>query len=615
MQSPRIAVRAIPGLNPLAEYIFNDAPIGMALLSLKGRFLKVNQAFSDFTGFPAGNLIGRTFLDITHPDDRRASREINRKLLEADTPISGFEKRYIHKGGRIVWGSVSLRIVRDRKGTAKCVIAQIADITARKEMEDALKASEERYKVWLQAIPMLAWRCDAQGKCIDCNQRWLHYTGNTLEEVRGDGWMRAVHPEDRTRVLKKVRDDVTGGEFYECEYRLRRASDGAYRWHLARAVPLKDMNGNILMWLGAAPDIDDLKRLTEELKLSETRFRIALRGSPITVFSQDRNLIYTWAYNPSSGFRIEDVLGKKDHDLYPAADARLYTRIKRQVLKTGISRQDEVVAHTKTGEGIFDMTTEALRDQEGRIIGVICAAVDITGRKQIEKEILSAHDQLELKVRERTAKLRTLALELTQAEQKERRRIAHILHEDLQQHLVAMQYKLQELQAEQKTGPISNTSRWLLGEITQTIQISRDLTSQLRPPVLYEFGLRPALDWLARDIHSRFGFKAAIKGLHTFKLESDEMSIFAFEAVRELLMNAIKHSGVKTASLSISRGGTSSIVIEVRDRGTGFNLNKMTPGRFGLFSLRERADAVGGNLQITSRRGHGTTATLTLPVI
>ncbi len=609
--------KASPAPTPVAmldRLIFEDAPIGMALVCPRGRFLHANRAFCRFLGYSRQEVLQKTIRDITHPGDWPESTRLIRSLFRHGSAISRFEKRYLHKSGRVLWGAVSSRPVKDSRGRMRFTIAQIVDITDRKEIEAALREDEERYKIWLEAIPMLAWRCDPQGKCIDCNQRWLHYTGQTLAQVRGEGWMKAVHPKDRGRVLKKVRDDVTGGEFYECEYRLRRAADGAYRWHLARAYPLKDQDGRILMWLGAAPDIEDLKRLTENLQLSETRFRVALQGAPITAFSQDRNLVYTWAYNSAPGFRIEDVLGKKDRDLYPAADARHYARIKRTVLRTGASRRDEVVAHTKAGEMIFDMTTEPLRDVKGNIVGVMGAAVNITHQKRMEQQLRDSHEELERQVQDRTARLRILALELTQAEQKERRRIAHILHEDLQQHLVAMQYRIQELKERHPHNAVTSTAGWLLQEVRQIIRISRGLTSQLRPPILYEFGLHAALEWLAEDLRAQFKFKVSLKARRAFTLKSDELSIFAFEAVRELLMNCIKHAGVKTADVSIRRVRDHVIAIEVSDKGSGFDPAHTILNKFGLFSIRERAHALGGDLAIVSRPGRGTTVTLTLPL-
>lgn len=585
----------------------------MALVTTRGGFINVNRAFCRFLGYSKRDLLKKTIRDITHPGDWARSMRVVRKTLQTGAGINRFEKRYVHKSGRVIWGALSSQPVRDSRGRIRFTIAQIVDITDRKETELALKKSEERYKVWLEAIPMLAWRCDARGKCIDCNQRWLQYTGHTIEQVCGDGWMKAVHPDDRARVAKKVRDDVTGGEFYECEYRLRRASDGAYRWHLARAYPLRDANGTVIMWLGAAPDIDEMKRLTDNLKLTETRFRVALQGSPTTVFSHDCNLVYTWAYNPAPGFCIAEVLGKTDYDLYPKQDAIVFSRIKRQVLKTGVGRRDEVASHRKPGERFHDMATEPLRDGHGNIVGVICAAIDITERKLMERELKASHHALERQVRDRTEKLRTLALELTNVEQKERRRIAHVVHEDLQQHLVAMQYRIHELKEHHNADSVAATAEWLLKQVEQTIQLSRDLTLQLRPPILYEFGLYPALEWLASHMQSNFNFTVTLRGAHSCTLESDEMRIFAFEAVRELLMNAIKHSGVQTAGVAIRRKRTGAIAIEVSDNGSGFDPSQTSGSKFGLFSIRERAHALGGGLTIASHSGKGTIATLTLP--
>jgi len=124
-------------------------------------------------------------------------------------------------------------------GRVRGAIVVCQDVTAQKRLNRALQESEERSRRWLDAVSALAWRCDARLLCIECNSRWLAYCGQSPDEVRGDGWMRALHPDDRERVAKLIHEAGTAG-IVQTEYRLRRASDGAYRWHLACALPVKD---------------------------------------------------------------------------------------------------------------------------------------------------------------------------------------------------------------------------------------------------------------------------------------------------------------------------------------------------------------------------------------
>jgi PAS domain S-box-containing protein len=152
------------------------------------------------------------------------------------------------------------------------------DITRQKQLERALQQSEERSRRWLDALPSLAWRCDATGAWLECNSRWLTYTGQSPEEVRGEGWMRALHPDDRERVAKMILE-ARSTELCQGECRIRRASDGAYRWHLASTVPVKDLDGHVTAWFGTATDVEEQRREHEALLASEDRFRRLVESS------------------------------------------------------------------------------------------------------------------------------------------------------------------------------------------------------------------------------------------------------------------------------------------------------------------------------------------------
>ena len=145
------------------------------------------------------------------------------------------------------------------------------DVTDRKRMEEALRASEERHRLFVETIPQLAWRTNHGGLDVECNRRWYEYTGQTSAQVRGWGWLAAVHPDDLARVAEQILHAANSGEPYELEYRLRRASDNSYRWHLSRALPLRGQDGQITSWFGCATDIEELKQAQAILKERTTR--------------------------------------------------------------------------------------------------------------------------------------------------------------------------------------------------------------------------------------------------------------------------------------------------------------------------------------------------------
>ena len=151
------------------------------------------------------------------------------------------------------------------------------------QTEKSLRESEGRYHTLVEVVPQLMGWADANRETVEWNRRWYEYTGQTPAEARGFGWMKALHPDDVARVTQRISETRATGGPYEAEYRVRRASDGAYRWHLARSMPMKDKDGRITGWFGSATDIDDQKRAEAALRESEERFRKVFEEGPIGV--------------------------------------------------------------------------------------------------------------------------------------------------------------------------------------------------------------------------------------------------------------------------------------------------------------------------------------------
>ncbi|MFH7029186.1 MAG: response regulator [Heteroscytonema crispum UTEX LB 1556] len=143
------------------------------------------------------------------------------------------------------------------------------------------------------------------------------------------------------------------------------------------------------------------QRAEEALRQSEERFRVALKNSPIFVFNQDKELRYTWVYNPAFGFSIEDILGKQDGELIATEDAQRLTAIKYGVLTTGVGTREEVSINTMLGTRYYDLTIEPLRNESQEVVGVTCASIDITERQAALRDRKLAEE----KIREQAALL------------------------------------------------------------------------------------------------------------------------------------------------------------------------------------------------------------------
>lgn len=211
---------------------------------------------------------------LTHPDDKEAAIAAWQTAVETKG-LYETEFRIIRDDGTTRWLCEQGRFVGGENGTPDLVTGVTIDVTQRKLAEEALRESEERFRMVADNISQLAWTCDQLGNVTWYNQRWLDYTGLTFEEMRDWGWKKVHHPDHVERVVASVTHSRETGEIWEDTFPLRSAS-GEYRWFLSRAVPICGGNGQIVRWFGTNTDITDQKRAEEELQSAITREQAAL---------------------------------------------------------------------------------------------------------------------------------------------------------------------------------------------------------------------------------------------------------------------------------------------------------------------------------------------------
>ncbi|MGC8638735.1 MAG: ATP-binding protein, partial [Isosphaeraceae bacterium] len=164
-------------------------------------------------------------------------------------------------------------------GAVLCWLGTSTDIDEQKRAQDRLRRSEERFRLLAETIPLMVWTASPEGDLIYFNRRWLDYTGLSYEHARGRGWLEAVHPDDCQPTVESWSWAVRQGESLDIEQRLRRGSDGAYRWQHVRGVPLRDESGGIIQWVGTTTDIDDQRRHAELLERVVLERTLELRRS------------------------------------------------------------------------------------------------------------------------------------------------------------------------------------------------------------------------------------------------------------------------------------------------------------------------------------------------
>ena len=268
----------------------------------------------------------------------------------------------------------------------------------------------------------------------------------------------------------------------------------------------------------------------------------------------------------------------------------------------------------------------ALRDDNGKIEYLLCEGMDITDLKQSQLRLKHAAEDLERQVTLRTAevletqdRLRALATELNLAEQRERKRLAAELHDHLQQGLVLGKFKVAHAKRLLQTLPeYLEVVQQFDHVLTEALSYTRTLVAELSPPVLRDQGLFAGLRWLS-EYMKKHGMTVSVDVPEHLQLAlPEDQAVLLFQSVRELLINAAKHSGTDRSSVILEQR-EGQLSIQVRDDGRGFELSSSTEpsdqsSKFGLFSIKERMKALGGSFTIESAAGQGTTAVLALPI-
>ncbi len=265
---------------------------------------------------------------------------------------------------------------------------------------------------------------------------------------------------------------------------------------------------------------------------------------------------------------------------------------------------------TKSGEIVLCEWNNAIcYDDEGRVSGVMSLALDITERERAEKRLL-----------EHEAQLKSLASELSLAEERERRRLAIAVHDRISQSLGISKIRLDELRKSVSSKKVVKALNEVCNSLGQTIGDTRSLTFELSSPLLYELGFEKAVaGWLTRQIEKKHGIATEFEDDGQDKPLEEDVRVLLFRNVRELLTNVVKHSRAKKVKVAIAKVD-GKICVTVEDDGVGFDPGEAVAtlaetGGFGLFSIRERMEQLGGELKIASEPGHGSRMTIIAPLM
>jgi len=606
----------------LLEFSIDNIPDAVYWITMDGRFWDCNAAACGMLGYSREELFSLSVHDI----DFEYSLEDGQPDLEElkRTGILRFKRCHRTRDGRIIPVEITSNyFLYDDIECICCIVRDISELQrARAELERRVEARTAELAETVQTLRFTQFAIDraadqafwmtADGRFFYVNDaacRSLGYSREELLDMSVPDINLTCSSEHFSVNWNKTRKK--GSQTFET---LHRAKDG-------RMFPV-EIRCNHVIFDGReyncafVTDISERKRLEEALRTSEAEKSLILNSTMDYVMYHDPDMRIMWA-NWKAGeltkLPVEELIGRHCWEVVHKRDKPCEEC--PVVLARDSGEPQKMEMYSPNGL-ILNIRAYPIRSEDGKLLGIAEFASDITEQKRAEVALRKTHDELEYRIRERTKQLVSLTAELSLVEERERRRIATELHDQVGQTLIMSKIRLDSLSHDMPAEDFAASLGDIRTQISRSLEDIRSLTFQLSPPLLYEVGFEAAVEWLGEEFEGKFGFQVEFQDDGKRKPLDEETGVALYQMVRELLVNVAKHAKAKKVGISVEKV-SGKIRISVVDNGTGFDaLNGMRPGKrgFGLFNIRQRIEYMGGTLEIESRTGDGACVTLVLPL-
>lgn len=587
--------------------IFFASPVPMTISRLSdGRFLEVNDSYLRHLECERGEVIGKTVYEIeawAHPEERdRLVKELEEKGYIRDLPA-----HYRAKSGRI--GDIVLSAEKVELDGESCILGVSIDITDRKQAEDALRQSEEIHRIFsgMTSDYVYVFRVEPDGRVMN---EWVsdsiyRVIGYSPEKYRAlDSAFETIHQEDRA-LTRQMLDRVLAGEPVTYEARTVTES-GDVRWLRNWIQPRWDnQRQHVVAFYGAGQDITERKRAEEALQRNEQVLRLFVEHSPAAIAMFDREMKYIVAsrrYLTDYDLGEQNVIGRSHYEVFPEIPER-WKEIHRRCLAGGIEKADEDPFPRLSGK--LDWIRWEIRpwyETNGEVGGLILFSEVITERKQARDELRLSRDRLA-----------DLSRRLVEAHETERRAIGRELHDQIGQMLTALKLTIEiavQLPPEEALKKAAQ-GKELVEDLLNRVSA---LSLELRPPMLDDLGLLPALLWHVNRFQEQSGVEVEFKhsGIENRRFDP-QTETTAYRIVQESLTNVARHARANRVRLEVRIRGE-AMEIQIEDDGAGFDPQVALALNRGLSGMRERVQLVGGIFQIESETGKGARKFIRLPL-
>ena len=609
----QLAERALSESESRLQAILDASPDVIALLDSD---LRIQFANRSVPGVALEDFRGANALDVLPQRDRPDAERIVQSVLDEGT-AGAYEITYETPAAGAVTLECRMNPIRNRQtGRVDGMVLVARDTSVRKRDEAILVAERNRAQQYLDIAGVMLVALDRNGSVTLINRKGCEILGRSEREILGSDWFDTfLVSRDRDRVRGVFVDLVAGRvestEYFENVVRTGSGEERRIAWHNS---VLRDEAGGIVGTLSSGEDITDRRAAENSLAEREAHYRALFdaAGDAVFVIKGDRFVRCNDVAVRMFGYATEhEMLGRSPWDLSPEVQP-----------DGGPSREKgldllDAVAHGATQrfqwqhlhcDGTpFDVeVTLTLAEGVERPASAIAVVRDITDRKRAETQLFRNAERL-----------RDLRTRLEQAAEDERRRIARELHDQVSQNLTALSINANAIATElQDSSPHAcRRVRACVELIEETTEHIRDLTFELRPPVLDDFGLIAALEWHAERIGTQAGLTIRVGGREPQPRLAAETEMALFRIAQEALTNTVKHARASSAEVSVDIG-PDSVTLRIRDDGAGFDPTETSEGGatgWGLLNMRERAEALGGTFDVHSSPKDGTALTVEVP--
>jgi PAS domain S-box-containing protein len=529
---------------------------------------------------------------------------------------------------RVVWADGSVHwigargqyvYVADPNGTILRLRGVFSDIDRRKQAEESLRRSEEQFHRLFEEDLTGDFVSTPEGQILLCNPAFAAIFGfsRAADAVGTNIVDLYLDTREGRPLLERLRAE---GKIERLEV-WRKRRDGQPIHIVENLMGHFNEQGELDEIKGYLFEDTDRKQAEEALRESEEKFRQLAETAPaaILIYQEGQYVYANPAAESITGYRRDELLAQGPGDIvHPDYRRQVKQTVSRRTQGHAPPMHYELKILTKDGQERWTDSATVSIVYGNKPAGLV-VAFDITARKQAEEALRELNTTLESKVTQRTAELRhrtrqlqKLALEMSQAEDQERERLAHVLHEDLQQELAAAKFNLSIVRSRViHDSSMHELTAQVDAMLKDAITKSRSLSHELSPAVLRQGEFAEILSWLANEMQAKHGLAVHVQGRAL--VPSDPIRGFLYRTAQELLFNTVKHAQVQEARARVRQCG-GYVCLSVADRGRGFDPEELREAAgFGLLSIRERIELLGGRMKIRSARGQGSTFFVIVP--